>query len=169
MHKGRPLDSIYKEHLEIAEQLARGCWFTHNTTGTGLSPEITYFELEKVKQGISELYVHSNDRHNLLRPEYIESLFYLYHTTKKEVYREQGRQIFDAFIKYCRVESGGYTTINDALNKYDTKPLDFQESFWSGETLKYLFLLFSDDTDLIDTILNDYVINTEAHLINLYN
>lgn len=40
MHKGRPLDSIYKEHLEIAEQLARTCYFTHNTTETGLAPEM---------------------------------------------------------------------------------------------------------------------------------
>ena len=40
MYKGRPLDAIYREHLEIAEQLARTCWFTHNTTETGLPPEM---------------------------------------------------------------------------------------------------------------------------------
>jgi len=31
--------------------------------------------------------------------------------------------------------------------------------------LKYLFLLFSDDKQLIYKILNNYVINTEAHLL----
>lgn len=116
-----------------------------------------------------EFYIQSNDRHNLLRPEYIESLFYLYHVTKNEDYRVQGRKILDAFIKYCRVETGGYTTINDVTNSENTKPRDFQESFWTGETLKYLFLLFSDDSKIIETILDHYVINTEAHLINLYN
>jgi len=165
-HRSRPLDAIYKEHLEIAEQLARTCYFTHNTTETGLPPEITYFELEETNP---ELFIHTNDRHNLLRPEYIESLFYLYHITKKEMYREQGRQILNSFIKYSRVENGGYTTISDVTNKDDVKPRDFQESFWTGETLKYLFLLFSDDSKLIETILNNFVINTEAHLINLYN
>ena len=126
----------------------------------------TYFELENLNP---ELYIHSNDRHNLLRPEYIESLFYLYHVTKKETYRQQGRQILDAWIKFCRIETGGYTTINDVTNKYDVKPLDFQESFWTGESLKYLFLLFSDDQQLISTILDRFVINTEAHLIQLYD
>lgn len=85
------------------------------------------------------------------------------------MYREQGRQILNSFIKYCRVDNGGYTTINDVIDKDDVKPRDFQESFWTGETLKYLFLLFSDDTKLIDTILSDYVINSEAHLMNLYS
>lgn len=64
-HKGRPLDLIYKEHLEIAEKLARTCWFTHNTTETNLPPEITYFELENEDP---ELYIQPADRHNLLRP-----------------------------------------------------------------------------------------------------
>lgn len=34
------------------------------------------------------------------------------------------------------------------------------ESFWLGETLKYLYLLFSDD-DLLP--LDEFVLNTEAH------
>lgn len=89
--------------------------------------------------------------------------------TKKETYRQQGRQILDAWIKFCRIESGGYTTINDVTNKYDVKPLDFQESFWTGESLKYLFLLFSDDQQLIGDLLDHWVINTEAHLIRLYD
>lgn len=74
----------------------------------------------------------------------------------------------DAFKKYSRVDSGGYTTINDVTNKYDVKPRDFMESFWTGETLKYLFLLFTDDSKLIDNLFDNYVINTEGHLIKIY-
>ena len=37
---------------------------------------------------------------------------------------------------------------------------DVQQSFFLAETLKYLYLLFSDD-DLID--LKEWVFNTEAH------
>lgn len=35
------------------------------------------------------------------------------------------------------------------------------ESFFLGETLKYLYLLFSDDQKTLN--LNDHVFNTEAH------
>lgn len=35
------------------------------------------------------------------------------------------------------------------------------ESFFLGETLKYFYLLFSDDSSLIS--LDEYVFNTEAH------
>lgn len=38
--------------------------------------------------------------------------------------------------------------------------MDSMESFWISETLKYLWLLFSDDEALS---LSDYVLNTEAH------
>ena len=51
------------------------------------------------------------DGHNLLRPETIESLFILYRITGKEQYRTWGWQIFLAFEKYCKVESGGYASL----------------------------------------------------------
>ena len=35
------------------------------------------------------------DRHNLLRPETVESLFYLYRLTKDEKYRKWGWNIFN--------------------------------------------------------------------------
>ena len=45
--------------------------------------------------------------------------------------------------KYCKV-SGGYTTISNVRNPLDTRPKDMMESFFLGETLKYLYLLFAD-------------------------
>ena len=42
-----------------------------------------------------------------------------------------------------------------------TNPMDKMESFFLGETLKYLFLLFSNDDNLIS--INKWVFNTEAH------
>ncbi|RWS22894.1 endoplasmic reticulum mannosyl-oligosaccharide 1:2-alpha-mannosidase-like protein, partial [Leptotrombidium deliense] len=150
----------FKEHLAIAESLARTCFQMYNSTATGLSPEIAYFE-----SGENEVRIRPADSHNLLRPEYVESLFYLYHITGKQIYRDQGWQIFEAFNRYCKVKSGGYTSIGDVRNPKQTRPKDMQESFWSAETLKYLYLLFSDDKVLIDKLLNYFVFNTEAHLI----
>lgn len=40
-------------------------------------------------------------------------------------------------------------------------PRDKMESFFLGETLKYLYLLFSDQPDLLS--LDAFVFNTEAH------
>lgn len=66
--------------------------------------------------------------------------------------------LFQALNKYCRVE-GGFTGIRDVYQ--DNPPHDdVQQSFFLAETLKYLYLIFSED-DLIP--LNKWVFNTEAH------
>lgn len=41
------------------------------------------------------------------------------------------------------------------------------ESFFLSETLKYLYLLFADDQDILP--LDKYVFNTEAHPLPIYN
>lgn len=43
------------------------------------------------------------DRHNLLRPETVESLFYLYRTTGDRKYQDWGWEILKSFNKYTRV------------------------------------------------------------------
>ena len=48
---------------------------------------------------------------NYLRPETIESMFILYRITEKEEYRQMGWKMFEAFEKYTKVESGGYTSL----------------------------------------------------------
>ena len=154
----------FSEHLSLAEDLARTCYMMYNMTETGLAPEIMYFS-ETTSSNEDEMYIKQADRHNLLRPEYVESLFYLFHITGKEMYREQGRKILESFNKYSKVESGGYTTIDDVTNASHVRPRNMQESFWSAETLKYLFLLFSDDKSLVNKILDHYVFNSEGHLI----
>ena len=50
---------------------------------------------------------------------------------------------FQGIEKYTKV-AGGYTTIGNVRNALDTRPRDMMESFFLGETLKYLYLLFAD-------------------------
>ena len=57
----------------------------------------------------------------------------------------------------CKVE-GGYSGIRNVNIMRSSD--DVQQSFFLAETLKYLYLLFSDD-DLLD--LSQWVFNTEAH------
>eukprot|EP00897_Mesotaenium_endlicherianum_P007513 jgi/Mesen1/6790/ME000035S06171 len=99
------------------------------------------------------------DRHNLLRPETVESLLYLYRITGNSIYREWGWRIFESFEKYARVASGGYSSLQDVT--VVPPPLrDRMETFFLGETLKYLYLLFGSP-DVLP--LDKYVFNTEAH------
>jgi hypothetical protein len=67
--------------------------------------------------------------------------------------------------KYTKVSSG-YTTISNVRSTLDTRPKDMMESFFLGETLKYLYLLFADRQE-ID--LSRWIFNTEAHLLPLYS
>ena len=101
------------------------------------------------------------DAHNLLRPETLESLFYMYRITGDKVYRDWGWQIFQAFEKHTKIPGGGYSSISNVKNADKPSFRDKMESFFLGETLKYLFLLFGDDPNLLP--LDKYVFNTEAH------
>ncbi len=93
-----------------------------------------------------------------LRPEIIESAYYLHHFTKDSRYLEMGKTIFESLVKYCRTDAG-YA----ALRNVETKEKrDNMESFFFAETLKYLYLLFAPPVTLD---LNKVVFNTEAHPI----
>lgn len=65
-----------------------------------------------------------------------------------------------------QVPSGGYSSISNVQDPHNPQPRDKMESFFLGETLKYLYLLFSDDTDLLS--LDAYVFNTEAHPLPIW-
>lgn len=74
-------------------------------------------------------------------------------------YREWGWQIFQAFEKYTKVDSGGYSSLDD-VTSLPPRRRDKMETFFLGETLKYLYLLFDESNTLP---LDKYVFNTEAH------
>jgi mannosyl-oligosaccharide alpha-1,2-mannosidase len=63
-----------------------------------------------------------------------------------------------ALERHCRTENG-YSGIRDVYQSHPQQD-DVQQSFFLAETLKYLYLIFSDD-DLIP--LDKWVFNTEAH------
>jgi mannosyl-oligosaccharide alpha-1,2-mannosidase len=60
--------------------------------------------------------------------------------------------------KHCRTGSG-FSGIRDVYSNNPPKD-DVQQSFFLAETLKYLYLLFSDDSVIP---LDQWVFNTEAH------
>jgi len=91
-----------------------------------------------------------------LRPEIVESTYYLHHFTRDPQYRKMGEKIFDDLVKYCRVDAG-YAALQDVVTK---EKRDEMESFVLAETFKYFYLLFAP----LDTLDFDKVVfNTEAH------
>ncbi|XP_072344366.1 mannosidase, alpha, class 1B, member 1b [Scyliorhinus torazame] len=152
------------DHMELAKELMETCYQMYAQIETGLSPEIVHFNLSP--HNSKDVEVKPADRHNLLRPETVESLFYMYRFTRDKKYQDWGWQILQNFNKYTRVDTGGYTSINNVRSSENPEPRDKMESFFLGETLKYFFLLFSDDFNLIS--LDKYIFNTEAHILPIW-
>ncbi|XP_032759001.1 endoplasmic reticulum mannosyl-oligosaccharide 1,2-alpha-mannosidase [Rattus rattus] len=161
VHHGLPAD-----HMDLARALMETCYQMNQQMETGLSPEIAHFNMYP-RADHKDVEVKPADRHNLLRPETVESLFYLYRVTKDRKYQDWGWEILQSFNKYTRVPSGGYSSINNVQNSHKPEPRDKMESFFVGETLKYLYLLFSDDLELLG--LDTCVFNTEAHPLPIWS
>ena len=143
------LDAFFPGLLAFSGDLARArrlqassfkMWNLH-----GIEPEILDYKTMHVLAGSYHL-----------RPEIIESTYYLYHYTGDPEYRRRGEKMFDDFVRYCRTESG-YAALADVTNK---QQLDEMESFVLAETFKYFYLLFASPGTLeFDKV----IFNTEAH------
>ncbi|XP_057672732.1 endoplasmic reticulum mannosyl-oligosaccharide 1,2-alpha-mannosidase [Diorhabda carinulata] len=157
-------NGLTNNHWKLAEDILDSCYQTYAMQPTFLAPEITYFNFQG--ENSKDMYVKPNDAHNLLRPEFIESLWYMYQLTSNTTYQDWGWKIFQGFEKYTKVVNG-YTSIGNVRNAANVRPKDMMESFFLSETLKYLYLLFSDNPKLLN--LDEYVINSEAHPLPIYS
>ncbi len=91
-----------------------------------------------------------------LRPEIVESAWYLHRLDGDPRWRRQGAKMFDDFVRHTRTEAG-FAALEDVTAK---EKADRMESFVLAETFKYYWLLFSP-SDALD--LEQVVLNTEAH------
>lgn len=101
-----------------------------------------------------------DDTRYILRPEALESIFILYRITGDRTLMDSAWEMYSAIEKYTATDFANAAL--DDVTVLDGKPpkSDRMESFWMAETLKYLYLLFSE-TDVIS--LDEWVFNTEAH------
>ncbi|KXS95219.1 hypothetical protein AC578_1865 [Pseudocercospora eumusae] len=117
-----------------------------------------YVERKIEDERLAPGFVRYESRTYILRPEAIESVFYMYRITGEQYWRDMGWKMFQAIDKHTRAEFG-HSALDD-ITKLHPEQLDGMESFWIAETLKYFYLLF----DAPDTwSLDDWVLNTEAH------
>jgi len=151
-------------HVETAKQLADSCYHTYKMMPTNIGPErVSFVPFKKNGKGGSMKHGFSVvSPKYLLRPETIESLFYLWRYTGDHIYREWGWAIFEGLERYCKTPSSysGLQNVADANGAQN----DSMPSYFFAETLKYLYLLFSDN-DVIP--LDQYVFTTEAHPLGI--
>uniref|UniRef100_A0A8C5EIX1 alpha-1,2-Mannosidase n=1 Tax=Gouania willdenowi TaxID=441366 RepID=A0A8C5EIX1_GOUWI len=142
-----------QHYLDLAAEITHTCHESYTRSATKLGPEAFRFD-----GGAEATATRLSDRYYILRPEVIESYMYMWRLTHDPKYREWGWEAVEALEQHCKVESGfsGIRDVYTTMVSHD----NMQQSFFLSETLKYLYLLFSDD-DLLS--LEDWVFNTEAH------
>jgi len=97
-----------------------------------------------------------------LRPENIESCFYLYRQTHNEEYLRMGQRMINDILQNCRTDAG----YAEMKNVTTLEKSDSMESFFLAETLKYAYLLFAPENTLD---LKKVVFSTEAHPLRMTN
>jgi len=143
------LDAFFPAVLAFAGQLDRARRLQDSSFKMwslyGVEPEVLDYRSKKVK-----------DPAYALRPEIVESTYYLYRLTGQPLYRSMGRSLFASFVKYCRT-SNGYAALQSIITKEQKNAM---QSFVFAETFKYFYLLFAPPATLdFDRV----VFNTEAH------
>jgi ER degradation enhancer, mannosidase alpha-like 2 len=93
-----------------------------------------------------------------LRPEIVESAYYLYRYTGDAEYLRMGETMFEDFVRHCRTDAG-YASLKDVVTK---EKEDEMQSFVLAETLKYFYLMFAPPRTLD---FRKVIFNTEAHPI----
>jgi mannosidase alpha-like ER degradation enhancer 2 len=145
------LDAFFPAVLAMSGDLKRArslqessfkMWRLH-----GIEPEeLDYRKMEVVSAGYP------------LRPEIVESTYYLYHYTKDPTYLRMGESLWKDFVKHCKTEEG-YAHLKSVVTKEKS---DAMQSFLFAETFKYFYLLFAPPRTLdFDKV----IFNTEAHPI----
>ena len=141
---------LLKEFRRLAIEITKTCHESYIRMPTHIGPEAFSFSSGREFDALDSYYI--------LRPEVIEAYFYLWKMTKDEKYRDWAWDATESIEKYCRT-SNGYSGIRDVRSTSPSQD-DVQQSFFFAETLKYLYLIFSDEEPFP---LDKYVFNTEAH------
>ncbi|KAF1946905.1 seven-hairpin glycosidase [Clathrospora elynae] len=159
----------------FALALLEGCRHTYTSTPTNIGPEswswIPKFsyddplylpETTRQREEAITSGFWSTEPQYKGRPEYVESLFYAWRITGEQRYRDWAWEAFAAMEEHCKAPFG-YAQLADVYDTQtvgESKWVDMQESYWAAETLKYLWLTF---TDVEVASLNSWVFSTEGH------
>ncbi|KAH0840021.1 glycoside hydrolase [Lanmaoa asiatica] len=131
-----------------------------------IKSHLTYWNIWRRHSGLPEVwdahFMQATSFQYPLRPEFIESTWYLYRATRDTYYLDVGERVLKDLIVRAKVDCG-LTGIKDL--RTNTRD-DRMESFVLSETLKYLYLLFDEDNRL-NSDDSHYVLSTEGHILSL--
>jgi mannosidase alpha-like ER degradation enhancer 2 len=156
MHSGKELSThygaldafyagltAYAGDIPSAKEMQKANYYMW--TRFGIEPEVFDFKTDSV------LYASF-----VLRPENLESCFYLYRSTNDDTYLRMGKRMVEDIITHCKTEAG-FAALKSVITKEKSNGM---ESFLFGETFKYAFLLFAPRSAIN---LEKVVLTTEAH------
>ena len=180
-------------HLDYGRKVTEACIWSYTYAPNGIMPEMfrmtpcpshgpcNYDEETSKKQqfpGFEKVI----DARYMLRPEAIESVFYMYRITGERRYQDVAWSMFEAIERRTRTGIAN-AAIRDVTLKVEPKEAnelrrgvgarseeseleleDSMETFWMAETLKYFYLIFSEPGLLS---LDEWVFSTEAHPFRL--
>lgn len=157
--KGTPGRARAPRDLSTAQALMKTCFETLRVQPTKLAPDCVDFEDGEGDNDFKVCLGYGNQFY-FLRPEISESLYVMHQLSGNETYREMAWELFQGIERNCKagVAFGVYPDVREA----GLEPEDCMESFFLAETLKYLYLIFSDQQEVT---LESHVYNTEAHPI----
>jgi hypothetical protein len=154
-HEYGALDAFFPALLALGGDLHRAEALQRSSfqmwTLYGIEPEVLDTSTLKVTQPAYPL-----------RPEIIESSYYLWHLTGDPLYQSMGQKYYDSLVKWARTPDA-YTAMDDVRTM---KQADDMESFFFAETLKYLYLLYAP-ADTVDW--KKQIFNTEAHPLKRFS
>jgi mannosyl-oligosaccharide alpha-1,2-mannosidase len=197
---GRLLDR--EDYVDVARRFTNGCVWAYDAFPTGIMPEKAQmvacrdsncaYRPIATGEDVPPGFVRIIDRRYLLRPEAIESVFYMWRITGDQAWRDAAWRMWEAIMKETETEIA-FASIEDVTQKEGpmidsmevSLPMSIQQAwrlpfsflffffplqlfanqfdkqtFWMGETLKYFFLIFEDESVIS---LDEWILNTEAH------
>ena len=133
----------YSGDLATARKVQKANYYMW--TNFNMEPEEFDFKTDSVR---SAYYV--------LRPENLESCFYLYRYTRSDKYLWMAKRMVDDIVEHCK-NKAGFASLKDVRTYEKTNSM---ESFLFGETFKYAYLVFAPASAMD---LKKNVLTTEAH------
>ncbi|KAI9773265.1 MAG: hypothetical protein M1839_002177 [Geoglossum umbratile] len=134
-------------------------WVAAENAGLSIEERVQKrIEQHRLVPGISDI----SERRYFLRPGAIESLFILYRLTGAPSLRTTAWDLFQSITNHTRTPYAHAALVDVTVPEPPQD--DSMESFWTAETLKYFFLIFSEPSVVG---LDEWVLSTEAHVFRL--
>ncbi|KAF2709209.1 glycoside hydrolase family 47 protein [Pleomassaria siparia CBS 279.74] len=159
-------------HVEYGRRVTDACVWSYQNAPNGIMPEMfsmpscpshTPCVYDATKEQVHPGFTSVSDARYILRPEAIESVFYMYRITGDPLYQDIAWEMFQAIDSKSRTDFAN-AAIRNVMADGEGEKEDSMESFWLAETLKYFYLMFCEPGVLS---LDEWVFNTEAHPFRL--